>query len=79
MDYLQWDAEVAVRMPFTAGLDFDIERVIYEGKDCVTCELVPEVGTPRHFCLLFKHCFVCRLSDSTVSEDAGLNRLLQSF
>ncbi len=48
MDYLQWDAEVAVRMPFTAGLDFDIERVIYEGKDCVTCELVPEFGTPRH-------------------------------
>jgi hypothetical protein len=41
MDYLQWDAEVAVRMPFTAGLDFDIERVIYEGKDYVTCELVP--------------------------------------
>jgi hypothetical protein len=38
MDYLQWDAEVAVRMPFTAGLDFDIERVIYEGKDCVACE-----------------------------------------
>jgi hypothetical protein len=36
MDYLQWDAEVAVRMPFTAGLDFDIERIIYEGKDCVT-------------------------------------------
>jgi hypothetical protein len=48
MDYLQWDAEVAVRMPFTAGLDFDIERVIYEGKDCVTCELVPEFGTPYH-------------------------------
>jgi hypothetical protein len=32
MDYVQWDAEVAVRMPFTAGLDFDIERVIYEGR-----------------------------------------------
>ncbi len=48
MDYLQWDAEVAVRMPFTAGLDFDIERVIYEGKDCVTCELVPEFDTPCH-------------------------------
>jgi hypothetical protein len=32
MDYAQWDGEVAVRMPFTAGLDFDIERVVYEGR-----------------------------------------------
>ena len=32
MDYTQWDREVAVRMPITSGLDFDIERVIYEGR-----------------------------------------------
>ena len=33
MDYVEWDGEVAVRMPFTAGLDFDIERVIFEGRE----------------------------------------------
>ena len=32
MDYTQWDREVALRMPITSGLDFDIERVIYEGR-----------------------------------------------